>query len=466
MGVGVGGGSGGVGVSSGVRLSTGQDPVLNSAMMGAALGSLGGPIGLGVGALLGYIHGLGERARLEKQAKVEQDRQAQIDKELEKQIEAKRKEAARYGTSSGIILLEDHLAPGTEITSVPSPAGPSTEEYGLIVLSDHLAPPNPPEASVPAETREPSPGAVTEAQASEGEGTEEKEMEEARRALEEKIAAAREMKRKLLKELQGTPETPQTARGAVGPPQTPPPTIDPEGFRPVYEGGRLVRKERDVNGDKVPDIIRTYDGTGRLVRQEEDSRLDGRMDTWTYYENGHPVRKESDTNGDGRVDLWAIYDGAGDLVRTEADTDHNEHRDRVVLYTQGEMVEEQRYSPDLDPPRLIVTYADGKQSRKQEDTDGDGRMDRVTEYDGAGHVAKVSRDPSERGAFTRFAYYEPKTGDVLREEEDLNGDKTIDVISYYEEGRLIRREFFDLPEVASLKSPPVLPKLPSGREAP
>ena len=44
---------------------------------------------------------------------------------------------------------------------------------------------------------------------------------------------------------------------------------------------------------------------------------------------------------------------------------------------------------------------------------------------------------------------------MLREEEDLNGDKTVDVISYFEKGRLVRREFFELPEDS-----PVTPHVP------
>lgn len=452
----VSGGSGGVSGS----YSPAHDPVLNSTMMGAAIGSIGGPIGLGVGALFGYIHGMTERSRLEKHAKTEMDRQAQIDKNLEKQIESKRKAS----TTSGLILLEDHLAPGgNKIASVPPAADPTAEGYGLSVLADNLSPATPRKAAPPAEPQGSSPGVVSEAHASEGEET---EADEAQRKLEEKLVAAREQQQKLLKELQVTAAIPKTDRATGGPAHDPRPPIDPEGFRPIYEGGQLVRKERDVNGDKVPDVIRAYDATGRLVRQDEDSRLDGQMDTWTYYENGHPIRKESDTNRDGRVDLWAFYDGAGDVVRTEADTDHDQHRDRVISYAHGEMVEEQRYSRGQKSPRFITTYANGQPSRQEEDTDGDGRLDRVTEYDGGGHITKVSRDASDRGAFGVVAHYEPETGAVLREEEDLNGDKMVDVISYYQKGRLVRREFFDLPEVASLKSAAQLPKLPSEPETP
>ncbi|MGH7422892.1 MAG: hypothetical protein ACREJ1_04350, partial [Candidatus Methylomirabilales bacterium] len=221
--------------------------------------------------------------------------------------------------------------------------------------------------------------------------------------------------------------------------------------------------ERDVNGDGKPDILRYYNGTGRLTRQEEDSRLTGRVDTWTFYEDGRPVRKESDTNGDGKVDFWAFYDSSGDVVRTEADTDHDGHRDRVTLYAKGEVTQEQHYSPGLDPARAIITYAGGQPPRKEEDTDGDGRMDRLTEYDGSGRVTKVSRNPVKAGSYGLVAHYQPKTGEILGEEEDLNGDGRIDIISYYQQGRLIRREFFDLPEVAALTrqlsaSPMLLPQ--------
>ncbi|MFQ5656908.1 MAG: hypothetical protein ACE5G5_05160 [Candidatus Methylomirabilales bacterium] len=486
VGVGVSGGSGGVGVSSGVRLSPSHDPVASSTMAGAAIGALGGPIGLGVGALLGYLHGVHEKKQMEEEAQSEMIRQAQIDKTLELQIEAKRKRG-----SSGLIFLEDHLAPEREIASpspasvpaprgglivltdhraaaremasTPPPAAPPVAGEGLFVLTDHLAPPAPPKLPAVAQTQEPSAAAATGVQASEDERSEEAE---ARRALDEQIATARERQRKLLEALQGTVAPPKTTQAAVTLAKAPPPTIDPDGFRLVHEGEGLARKERDVNGDGKPDIIRTYDETGTLVRQGEDSRLDGRLDTWTFYEEGRAVRKESDTNGDGGIDLWAFYDDTGDLVRTEADTDRDGHRDRVILYAEGEKVEEQHYRPGLDLPRLIIRYAEGQPARKQEDTDGDGRIDRATEYDGHGHIASVSRNPAGRGTFSLFAYYQPKTGKVLREEEDLNADGTIDVISHYEEGRLVRREFFDLPEVASLTPTLSVPQMPSKQETP
>ncbi|MFQ5960435.1 MAG: FG-GAP repeat domain-containing protein [Candidatus Methylomirabilales bacterium] len=455
----------GGGSSGGRVLSPNVDPVLNSAMTGAAIGAIGGPIGLGIGAFLGYLHGLLRQKKMEEHAETEMTQQAQIDKALEEQLEAKRK-AAQNGMAgnTGLILVKDHLAPepATASTSPPPPSAPGGE--GLVMVTDNLASSSPSTGSTVTKTEGLS-GAM--AKAGQTHNTAEREVRAANAALEKQIIAARERQRKLVEALQGTTASTPKPNGATSPQvKTTPPATDPEGFRLVHAGGQLARKERDVDGDGKPDILRYYDETGELIRQEEDSRLDGRPDTWTFFEAGRLVRKESDTNGNGKVDLWAFYDGADTLVRTEADTDHNQHRDRVILYEQGEIVEEQRYSPGLDPPQLIVAYANGQPKRKDEDTDGDGRMDRVTEYDAAGHVTKVSRNPAGAGTFALVATYQPKTGEVLHEEEDLNGDGSIDVISHYEKGRLVRREFFDLPEIASLSPHLSVPPGPSKQETP
>ena len=70
------------------------------------------------------------------------------------------------------------------------------------------------------------------------------------------------------------------------------------------------------------------------------------------------------------------------------------------------------------------------------------------------------------GSYTVVAYYQPKTGEILREEEDLNGNGSIDIISYYQQGRLVRREFFDLPEVAALTRQLSTPPVPLPQEGP
>jgi antitoxin component YwqK of YwqJK toxin-antitoxin module len=459
VGVGVSGGKSGVGVSSGVQVAPGPDPLLDFVLKGAAIGALGGPIGLGAGALAGLVYGLFEKDRMEKKAQSEMTRQAEIDKELERQIETKQNTAGQHGASAGpgLILVEDHMAPAPARSTTAS-APPSAPGEGLVQVTDHAASP----ATAPPPAASPSPAVKA---AGQGPG----KPPESRQPLDEQIAAARERQRRLREALGSTTPPPETATVAAGPRDESRASVDPDGFRSVYEGGRLVRKERDVNGDGKPDILQYYNGTGRLTRQEEDSRLSGRLDTWTFYEEGGAIRKESDTDGDGKVDLWAVYDGKedqGHLIRTEADTNRDGHRDRVTLYAKGEVVQEQQYSPGLEKPRAVIAHASGQPARKEEDTDGDGRMDRLTEYDGSGRVTKVSRNPVKSGSYALVAYYESKTGEILREEEDLNGDGTIDIISYYQQGRLARREFFDLLEVAALTPQLSAPAMLLPQEAP
>jgi hypothetical protein len=460
VGVGVSGGKSGVGVSSGVQVAPGPDPLLDFVLKGAAIGALGGPIGLGAGAVAGLVYGFFERDRREKQAQSEMTRQAKIDKELEQQIETKQNAASQREAEAGpgLILVEDHMAPAREVPSTTGSAAPSAPGEGLALVTDHVAPP----ATSPPPAASPSPAVKA---AGQGPG----KPPESRQPLDEQIAAARERQRRLREALGSTPPPPETATVAAGPGHESRASVDPDGFRSVTEGGRLVRKERDVNGDGKPDILRYYNGTGRLTRQEEDSRLSGRLDTWTFYEEGGAIRKESDTDGDGKVDLWAVYDGREDqdhLVRTEADTNRDGHRDRVTLYAKGVVVEEQHHSPGQDPARAVITYAGGQPGRKEEDSDGDGRTDRLTEYDGSGRVTKVSRNPVKSGSYSLVAYYQPQTGEILREEEDLNGDGSIDIISHYQQGRLVRREFFDLPEVAALTPQLSAPSMVLPQEAP
>lgn len=92
--------------------------------------------------------------------------------------------------------------------------------------------------------------------------------------------------------------------------------VDDEGFRAVYEGDRLVRRER-LGVDGKPEIVLHYDHNRQLVRRQESSRADGRLDTTLFYGKSGLERKESDTDGDGKTDVFATYDGLGNLAQME-----------------------------------------------------------------------------------------------------------------------------------------------------
>jgi hypothetical protein len=151
---------------------------------------------------------------------------------------------------------------------------------------------------------------------------------------------------------------------------------------------------RDINGDGVPDLWIYYNPQkpGEVIRQEESTKGDGRVDTWSYFKDGKMVRREVDTKQIGRPDTVYFYDN-----------------DKLV--------------------------------REDRDENGQGNMTYRATYQN-GRLAKVERDTSGSGRADLWIYYDTSAdGDVvLKEERDLNGDGIADIWSYYENGRLARRD--------------------------
>lgn len=151
---------------------------------------------------------------------------------------------------------------------------------------------------------------------------------------------------------------------------------------------------RDINNDGVPDIWIYYNPQkpGEVLRQEESTKSDGRVDAWSYFKDGQLVRRDVDRQGSGRPDTIYYY---------ENDKIMREERDEIG---QGRMT-------------YRASYRNGRLEKVERDTSGQGRPDLWLFYD-------TSRD-----------------GDVvLREEKDLNGDGHADLWSYYDNGRLVRRD--------------------------
>ena len=66
---------------------------------------------------------------------------------------------------------------------------------------------------------------------------------------------------------------------------------------------------RDINGDGVPDLwIYCFNPQkpGEIKRQEEASKGDGRVDTWSYFKDGKLVRREVDTKAHGKPDTFLL----------------------------------------------------------------------------------------------------------------------------------------------------------------
>lgn len=139
------------------------------------------------------------------------------------------------------------------------------------------------------------------------------------------------------------------------------------------DGNRAFRGEADVDADGRIDRWEYFDERAVLVLIGTSSRGDGIEDTWTrpgattggevqvsrsrqrdrhvdrheYSVGGALVRAEEDTNADGRIDKWERFD-AGVLREASFDTTFAAGRpDRRVVYdTQGNSTVE--FDPDGD----------------------------------------------------------------------------------------------------------------------
>ena len=165
-----------------------------------------------------------------------------------------------------------------------------------------------------------------------------------------------------------------------------PPQVAPSPFKNV--------EIRDVNGDGIPDlwIYHNPQKPSEIIRQEEATKANGQVDTWSYFKDGQLVRREVDSKGLGRPDAVFYYDS-----------------DKIV--------------------------------REERDETGQGRMTYRAIYQN-GRLAKVEKDNTGNGRSDLWIYYDTaRDGEVMtKEERDLNADGIPDLWSYYDNGRLARRD--------------------------
>ena len=109
------------------------------------------------------------------------------------------------------------------------------------------------------------------------------------------------------------------------------------------------------------------------MRIEIDTNHDGVLDRWEYYRaDGQLEKVGSSRRQDGSPDSWAYYGQGGSIARLELATHPGGTVDRIEHYGEGAIV------------------------RAEEDTTGDGRIDKWEVYDGS-RLASVAFDTAERG---------------------------------------------------------------------
>jgi hypothetical protein len=72
-----------------------------------------------------------------------------------------------------------------------------------------------------------------------------------------------------------------------------------------------------------------------IARIEISTHRDGKVNRTEYYEKNALVRAEEDSDGDGKIDKWETFDGAGRMLSVAFDTQHRGTPDRRLVYGPG-----------------------------------------------------------------------------------------------------------------------------------
>ena len=93
----------------------------------------------------------------------------------------------------------------------------------------------------------------------------------------------------------------------------------PDLYEYFDDSGTVRRREYCYDDTGTVNAIETYEG-GKLARREYDINGQHRIDTWDFFDTSapvdpktgrpaHPIRRERDTTGDGQVDQWWTWNG-------------------------------------------------------------------------------------------------------------------------------------------------------------
>jgi len=170
--------------------------------------------------------------------------------------------------------------------------------------------------------------------------------------------------------------------------------------------------------------VPSYDDfTGRLVQLSADQNGDGRIDQWTYLDGNRPLRGEADIDGDGRVDRWEYFnaEAALILIGTSSLGDGVEDTWTTPAPTpQGETHVARSRRRDRNRDRHEYFRGDAL-VRTEEDTNGDGRIDKWDRYEGT-VLREVAFDTTfARGRPDRRVMYDAQ-GRSAFVEADPDGD--------------------------------------------
>jgi hypothetical protein len=164
--------------------------------------------------------------------------------------------------------------------------------------------------------------------------------------------------------------------------------------------------------------------TAKLIQLSADTTRDGRIDQWTFLDGNRPMRGEADTDQDGRIDRWEYFNDSAQLVRVGSSSANDGVEDTWTYVQPIDGVSR------IDRSRARDRVIDRREFlngdvlvRAEEDTNGDGRIDRWDRYE-AGVLREAAYDTSFAAARPdRRLRYDPQ-GKFVAVEADVERDGT------------------------------------------
>ena len=226
-----------------------------------------------------------------------------------------------------------------------------------------------------------------------------------------------------------------------------------------------------------------YDERGRVVRQEQGTNGDGKMDRWTCLQcagayqtgrAGHQFRRQTRRNGllqirktdtardcqqnDSQIDTWYYLNAKGEIERKGQDPNRSGKPTLWVIYENGQPVRSEEDTKAGGRTNRTVFFKNGKINRIDEDTKGSGKPDTFSHFENDQLVRKEmtgkasarsilgflpKRQASEAGrGLARRREGEPGSisrGTSPKRDEDTAGRGHMDMIELFSQGQLVKR---------------------------
>jgi hypothetical protein len=171
---------------------------------------------------------------------------------------------------------------------------------------------------------------------------------------------------------------------------------------------------------------------GAMVRQQTDSTGDNAYDQQTFFDlQGRPATEAIDTNADGQPDIRKIY-VAGVQTEQREDRNFDGTDDQITRYVDGKPVDtrtDTSFDGNFDTQLHLTTS--GTRDRQEEDTDGDGRVDTVSHFEGD-VLTRQEADTTKDGLYDSVSFF--SKAQRVRVETDKNADGVADKRTYFRDG--------------------------------